>query len=72
MQLTLTDEQAGELEVVARAAVQDMSYEIAATDNAHYRAQLIARRSVLEEALGALQSSAGEEPAADSAGGNSG
>lgn len=72
MQLTLTDEQAAELEIVARAAVQDMSYEIAATDNSHYRAQLMARRSVLQEALGVLRSATGADTVLDIAEGTTG
>ncbi|HET9078585.1 MAG TPA: dsRBD fold-containing protein [Acidimicrobiales bacterium] len=54
MHVTLNDEQAGELESLIRESLRDMSHEIAATDNSHYRARLVARRHVLESAIGAL------------------
>lgn len=55
MRLTLTQEEAGELEVLAREALSDMSHEIAVTDNSLYRGQLVARRHALEKAVEALR-----------------
>ncbi|HXX90857.1 MAG TPA: hypothetical protein VEI83_11620 [Acidimicrobiales bacterium] len=47
MELTLTQEQAEELAVLLDAALRELSHEIAATDNAEFRAGLRARRDRL-------------------------
>jgi hypothetical protein len=44
MQLTLTPDQASDLAEILTETLRDMSHEIAATDNAHYRAGLLDRR----------------------------
>ncbi len=44
MQLMLTGEQASDLEEILAETLRDMSHEIAATDNAHFRAGLLDRR----------------------------
>jgi hypothetical protein len=49
MNLALTTEQAEELEAVLGVALRELTHEIAATDNAGYRAELTARRSRLVE-----------------------
>jgi hypothetical protein len=43
-QLTLTRDQASDLAEILAETLRDMSHEIAATDNAHYRAGLLDRR----------------------------
>jgi hypothetical protein len=48
MQLTLTREQASDLEEILAETLRDMSHEIAATDNAHFRAGLRDRRRRIE------------------------
>ena len=55
MQVNLTDEQVLELGALVAESLGDMSHEIAATDNSRYRAQLVARRHLLEEAAAALR-----------------
>lgn len=55
MQVTLTDEQVLELGALVAESLGDMSHEIAATDNSRYRARLVARRQLLEEAAEALR-----------------
>jgi hypothetical protein len=47
MDLRLSDEQVGELQSLLDATLRDLSHEIAATDNADYRAGLRHRRDVL-------------------------
>lgn len=64
MQVTLSAEQASELEALARVALREMSHEIAATDNSLYRGELIARRHLIEAALGSLHGDAGTDPVA--------
>lgn len=54
MNLDMTDKQASDLDALLDAAVRDLSYEIAATDNAGYRAELMARRDRLVEVAAAL------------------
>ncbi|HMK64027.1 MAG TPA: hypothetical protein VK386_10435 [Acidimicrobiales bacterium] len=49
MNLVLTSEQAEELQDVLSVAVRELTHEIAATDNAGYRATLQKRRHVLAE-----------------------
>ncbi len=63
MRLTLTEQQASELEALGRVALREMSHEIAATDNSHYRAELVGRRHIIEEAVAALHGSAEADPA---------
>lgn len=55
MNLNLTDPQAEELDRVLQGALGDLSHEIAATDNARYRAKLIARRKVLDSIAAQVQ-----------------
>ena len=45
MHLELTTDQADELKALLATTLGDLSYEIAATDNAVYRAGLMARRT---------------------------
>jgi Rv2632c-like len=47
MRLDLTPDQASEMEWLLKQTLGDMSHEIAATDNARYRAQLVDRRNSL-------------------------
>ena len=54
MNLEITDRQASELDALLDAAVRDLSYEIAATDNALYRRELLARRDRLAELAATL------------------
>lgn len=49
MNLELNYEQALELDALVSAALRDMSHEIAATENGHYRAQLMGRRGLLQQ-----------------------
>jgi hypothetical protein len=49
MNLTLTREQADELQGVLQVALRELTHEIAATDNAGFRAALVARRARLAE-----------------------
>jgi len=49
MNLELTTEQAQELENVLELSLRELSHEIAATDNAGYRAELDARRHQQQE-----------------------
>jgi len=51
MHIELTDEQVSDLRDLLRAALGDLSSEIAATDNAAYREGLRARRASLEGVL---------------------
>ena len=44
MELTLTRDQASDLAEILAETLRDMSHEIAATDNAHFRAGLLDRR----------------------------
>lgn len=55
MNLEMTDRQASELEALLDAALRELSFEIAATDNAGFRAQLVARRDRLAEVAAALR-----------------
>lgn len=54
MHIELTDEQVSDLRDLLRAALGDLSSEIAATDNAAYREGLRARRGSLEGVLALL------------------
>jgi hypothetical protein len=47
MRLELTKVQAQELEALLDATIRELSHEIAATDNAKYRAHLMERRTRL-------------------------
>jgi hypothetical protein len=47
IELQLSDEQAAELRFLLDAALRDSSHEIAATDNADYRARLRKSRDLL-------------------------
>ena len=51
MHIELTEEQVSDLRDLLRAALGDLSSEIAATDNAAYREGLRARRASLEGVL---------------------
>ena len=55
MTLELSHEQASELAGLLDGALRDMSHEIAATDNAGYRSELMERRRLLNEVADALQ-----------------
>jgi hypothetical protein len=55
MRLELTKEQAQELEGLLAVTMSELSHEIAATDNASYRAELRARRERLFEIAEALE-----------------
>ncbi len=54
MNLTLTTGQASELNDLLGVALRELTHEIAATDNAVYRARLLKRRRLLEEVAGAV------------------
>lgn len=58
MRVTLSEEQASELRGLAEVALREMSHEVAATDNSRYRAELIARRHRMQEAVKALSDGA--------------
>ncbi len=47
MNLALTDGQAEELHILIEQGLRDLSHEIAATDNALYRVDLVERRRLL-------------------------
>jgi len=49
MNLILNHEQAEELQGLLALGLRDLTHEIAATDNAGYRASLLARRRCLHE-----------------------
>jgi hypothetical protein len=59
MKIELTDEQALDLGELLRAALGDLSAEIAGTDNAGYREGLRTRRESLQGVLAQLGSAAG-------------
>ena len=54
--LELNDEQASELHSLLDMALRDLTHDIAATDNAGYRATLRERRDHLTAIRGALES----------------
>lgn len=54
MKLELTDAQAVVLRDLLEESLREMSHEIAATDNAAFRARLAERRSALEHMVVAL------------------
>lgn len=56
MELTLSDAEAGELLELVEINLADLSHEIAATDNATFRASLQERRERLEAVAGKLRS----------------
>lgn len=49
MNLTLTAEQAEELQGVLQVTLRELTHEIAATDNASFRAALVCRRARVAE-----------------------
>jgi len=51
MHLDLTREQAEDLEALLSVSLSELSHEIAATDNAEYRAGLVARRERLHAVM---------------------
>jgi len=55
MELTLTREQASDLEDILAETLRDMSHEIAATDNAHFRAGLLDRRRRIQAIAAMLE-----------------
>jgi hypothetical protein len=61
MQLYLSDEEADLLRDVLETVVRDLSPEIADTDNAAYRRELIARREQLNLIVLRLNASAKEQ-----------
>jgi hypothetical protein len=66
MNLQLSTPQAEELERVLTSTLGDLSFEIAGTDNATFRAELMARRNLLREVLDALHGgTAWSEPAGE-------
>lgn len=54
MNLTLSDDEAGELRSLLDTVLGDLSHEIAATDNADYRATLRQRRELVTSIRHAL------------------
>ena len=54
MNLEMTDRQASELDALLDAALRELGYEIAATDNPRHRAEIVARRDRLAEVAAAL------------------
>ncbi len=62
MDLRLSDEQAGALRELLDDAVRNLSFEIAATDNWHYKAELRANRENLRGILRQLEAPAAEHP----------
>ncbi|HET6966088.1 MAG TPA: hypothetical protein VFH58_15035 [Acidimicrobiales bacterium] len=54
MNLEMTERQASELDALLEAALRELSYEIAATDNARHRAEMAARRDRLAEVAAAV------------------
>ena len=54
MTLELSHEQASELAVLLDGALRDLSHEIAATDNARFRSELMERRRLLYEVADTL------------------
>jgi hypothetical protein len=57
MHLDMTPDQASEMEQLLSTTLGDMSHEIAATDNAHYRALLVERRNSLRAVADELHAS---------------
>lgn len=66
MRLDVTTEEAAELLGVLESTLGDLSYEIAASDNAGYRAGLVARRDRLAAVRDQLRSVASDEGAPSS------
>ena len=64
MKLELNTRQALELYTLLRAALGDLSHEIAATDNYAFRAQLVERRDELESVKEELAKLLAPPPAA--------
>jgi hypothetical protein len=62
MDVHLTDEQAGALRELLDEAVRNLSYEIAATDNWHYKDQLRTNRQMLRDVLAQLDAPAADRP----------
>ncbi|HLI73688.1 MAG TPA: hypothetical protein VKU86_07395 [Acidimicrobiales bacterium] len=62
MNLELTTEQAEDLKTLLMNTVSDLSYEIAATDNAAFRAGLMARRARYNEVLDMVSRPSAERP----------
>jgi Rv2632c-like len=60
MDIRLTEIQASELLALLNENLREMSHEIAATDNGHYRMQLMDRRHALEEVAASLHRRPGE------------
>ena len=55
MEISLMDRQIAEVREVLDSTLREMSHEISATDNARYRARLMERRTLLEQAARALR-----------------
>lgn len=55
MNLEMTDQQATEVDALLEGALRDLSHEIAATDNARFRAELMDRRDRLAEVAATLR-----------------
>lgn len=64
MHVTLTAEQATEMESLVEEALRELSHEIAATDDSRHRGQMVTRRHVVEQVLGALRAGRGDDPVA--------
>jgi len=56
VRLELTDEQGRELQDLLVSTLGDMSHEIAATDDAAFRARLVHRRQLMADVAALLQS----------------
>lgn len=55
MNLEMTDQQGSDVDALLEVTLRELSHEIAATDNSHYRAELVARRDRLAEVAAALR-----------------
>ena len=55
MNLALTDAQAEELHILLEQGLRDLSHEIAATDNALFRVDLLERRQLLSSVSARLR-----------------
>ena len=60
MLLEVTPEQVTELATLLEGSLQEMSHEIADTENARYRARLLERRRILQELAGVVFAAADE------------
>ena len=68
MNLTLTREAATELDGALAGLLRELSHEIADTDNAGYRRELLTRRELLSDVAGTLHRLLGVTPRAGASG----